>query len=99
MWDCHELGECRPCQESIVRSLKISDLKLYSFRVEIFPSPEGHEESDLATPRTMPWKGAQLVRSEALDNPIRSKVFRKRMFKELPPSMRTWLSFTSLMMG
>jgi hypothetical protein len=99
MWDRHELGECRPCQESIVRSLKISDLKLYSFRVEIFPSPEGHEESDLATPRTMPWKGAQLVRSEALDNPIRSKVFRKRMFKELPPSMRTWLSFTSLMMG
>jgi hypothetical protein len=48
MWDCLELGECRPSQESIVRSLKIDDLKLYTFYVEIFPSPEGHGENDLA---------------------------------------------------
>jgi hypothetical protein len=34
-----------------------------------------------------------------MDNPIWSKVFRNRIFKEPPPSMRTRLSLTSLMMG
>jgi hypothetical protein len=47
----------------------------------------------------MPWKGARLGHSIALDNPIWSKVFKNRMFRELPPSMRTQLSFTSLTMG
>jgi hypothetical protein len=46
MWDRHELGECRPSQESVVCSLKIGDLKLYSFCVEIFLSPKGHEKND-----------------------------------------------------
>jgi hypothetical protein len=48
---------------------------------------------------TMPWKGAQLECIKDLDNLIRSKVFRNKMFRELPPSMRTQLSLTSLMMG
>jgi hypothetical protein len=48
IWDLHELGECRPSQESIARSLEIGDLKLYSLCAEIFLSPEGHGESDLA---------------------------------------------------
>jgi hypothetical protein len=48
MWDRHELGECRPSQESILRSLKIDDLKLHSFHVDIFLSPEGHVENNLA---------------------------------------------------
>jgi hypothetical protein len=47
MWDCHEFGECRPSQESVVHSLKISDLKLCSFRVKIFSCPEGYGKSDL----------------------------------------------------
>jgi hypothetical protein len=34
-----------------------------------------------------------------MDNLIWSKVFRNRMFRELPPSMRTQLSLTSLTMG
>jgi hypothetical protein len=48
MWDCHKLGECQPSQESIIQSLKMGDLKLYGFRVEIFLCPEGHGENDLA---------------------------------------------------
>jgi hypothetical protein len=48
MWDHHELGECQPSQESIVRSLKISDLKLYGLCAEIFLNPEGYGKSDLA---------------------------------------------------
>jgi hypothetical protein len=47
MWDHHEFGECRPSQESIVHSLKIGDLKLYTFRAKNFPSPEGYMKSDL----------------------------------------------------
>jgi hypothetical protein len=47
MWDCYELGECRPSQENVVCSLKIGDLKLYSLRVEIFLSPEGYVKRDL----------------------------------------------------
>jgi hypothetical protein len=34
-----------------------------------------------------------------LDNTIWEKVFKNRMFRELPPSTRTQLSFTSLTMG
>jgi hypothetical protein len=34
-----------------------------------------------------------------MESPIWLKVFRSRMFKELPPSTRTWLSLTSLTMG
>jgi hypothetical protein len=34
-----------------------------------------------------------------LDNPIWSNIFKNVMFKELPPSTRTRLSLTSLMMG
>jgi hypothetical protein len=52
-----------------------------------------------AAPGTMPWKGTRLGCSRDLDNPIWSKVFRNIMFKELPPSTRTQLSLTSLMMG
>jgi hypothetical protein len=48
MWNRHKLGECQPSQEIIVRSLKISNLKLYGLHVEIFLSPEGHGKSDLA---------------------------------------------------
>jgi hypothetical protein len=63
MWDRHGLGECRLSQESIVRILKIGDLKLYSFCVEIFLSPKGYEKRDLtdrvtAAPGTMSWNGA-----------------------------------------
>jgi hypothetical protein len=47
MQDRHELGECRPSQESIVRHLKIGDLKLCSLRAEIVLSLEGYEKSDL----------------------------------------------------
>jgi hypothetical protein len=47
----------------------------------------------------MSWNGAQLGCSADLDNPIWTKVFRNRMFKELPPSTRTRLSLYSLMMG
>jgi hypothetical protein len=47
----------------------------------------------------MPWKGSRLGHNIDLDNRIRSKVFRNRMFRELAPSMRTQLSLTSLMMG
>jgi hypothetical protein len=48
MWDHHELGECQSSQGSIVCNLKIGNLKVYSFHVEIFLSPEGHGENDLA---------------------------------------------------
>jgi hypothetical protein len=51
------------------------------------------------TPGTMPWKGARLGCSKDLDNPIWSKFFRNRMFRELPWSTRTQLSLTSMMMG
>jgi hypothetical protein len=47
----------------------------------------------------VPWKGAQLGHNRDLDKPIWSKVFKNRMFRELPPSMRTRLSLTSLTMG
>jgi hypothetical protein len=47
MWDHHELGECWLSQENVVRSLEICDLKLYSLRVEIFPSPKGYGKRDL----------------------------------------------------
>jgi hypothetical protein len=46
--NCYKLGECQPSQESIIRSLKIGDLKLYGLRAEIFRSSECHRKSDLA---------------------------------------------------
>jgi hypothetical protein len=52
-----------------------------------------------AASRTMSWKGARLGHNIDLDNPISSKVFRNRMFREQLPMMRTRLSLTSLMMG
>jgi hypothetical protein len=51
MWNRHELGECRPSQESVVRSLKISHLELYSFSSEVLPSPEGYGKRDLTDGR------------------------------------------------
>jgi hypothetical protein len=53
----------------------------------------------VATLGTILWKGALLKCSVDLDSPIWSKVFKNRMFRELPPSMRTRLSLTSLSMG
>jgi hypothetical protein len=47
MWDHHELREGRPSQESVVHSLKIDDLKLYSLCAEIFLSPEGYRKRNL----------------------------------------------------
>jgi hypothetical protein len=46
-WYRHELGECRLFQESILRSLEIDDIKLYSLHAEIFPSPKGYRKRDL----------------------------------------------------
>jgi hypothetical protein len=46
--DSHELGECRPSQKIVVCNLKISNLKLYVLRQEVFPSLEGHGKEDLA---------------------------------------------------
>jgi hypothetical protein len=56
--DCHELGECRPSQESIVHSLK-----LYVLRAKVFLSPEGQGKEDLANgccycPRDYAMKGS-----------------------------------------
>jgi hypothetical protein len=47
MRDRHELGECRSSQESVVRSLEIGDLKLYSLRIEIFLSLKAYGKRDL----------------------------------------------------
>jgi hypothetical protein len=52
-----------------------------------------------AAPGTIPWKGARLVCRMDLDSPIWSKVFRKRMLRELLPSTSTQLSLTSFTMG
>jgi hypothetical protein len=48
---------------------------------------------------TMPWIGARLGHNRDLDNPIWSKVFKNRMFRQLPPLTRTRLSLTFLTMG
>jgi hypothetical protein len=47
----------------------------------------------------MPWKGAQLGHNKDLNNPIWSKVFKNRMFRELPPLTWTRLGLTCLTMG
>jgi hypothetical protein len=52
-----------------------------------------------AAPGTMPWKGDRLGHNIVLDNPIWSKVFKNKMYRELPPMPRTRWSFTSFMMG
>jgi hypothetical protein len=41
--DCHELGECRPSQESVVHSFK-----LYVLCAKVFLSAEGQGKEDLA---------------------------------------------------
>jgi hypothetical protein len=105
MRDHYELGKCRPSQESIVHNLKIGHLELYGFSLKVLPSPEGYRKRDLTDGRHcctgdyIPWKGARLVCRMDLDSPIWSKVFRKRMLSELPPSMSTQLSLTSFTMG
>jgi hypothetical protein len=43
----HQLDECRPSQQSVVRSLKIIHLKFYSFSLEVLPSLEGYGKRDL----------------------------------------------------
>jgi hypothetical protein len=43
----HELGECWPSRESVVRSLKIGHLESYIFSLEVLPSPEGYGKRDL----------------------------------------------------
>jgi hypothetical protein len=48
MGNYHKLGECWPSQESIVHSLKIGHLKLYSFSSEGLLSPEGCGKRDLS---------------------------------------------------
>jgi hypothetical protein len=50
-------------------------------------------------PGTMQWKGARLGHNRDLDRPIRSKVFKNKIFRELSPLMMTQLSLTSLTMG
>jgi hypothetical protein len=72
--------------------------------MKVFVCPKGHRKSDLvdgvaAAPVTILWKGARVKSSTHLDNPIWLKVFKNRIFRELPPSTRTRLSFTSLTMG
>jgi hypothetical protein len=47
MQNRYELGKCWSSQESIVRNLKIGDLKLYSSSLEVLPSPEGYKKRDL----------------------------------------------------
>jgi hypothetical protein len=102
--NCHELGEHRSSEEHIVCRFKIGYLELHVLGAELFLSSEGHGKRDLAdgvaaTLGTILCKGAQLKHSTDLESPIWSKVFKNRMFKELPPLMRTRLSLTSLMIG
>jgi hypothetical protein len=99
----HELGECRPPKERVVCHLEISYPELHVLSSNVLSCPEGHEKSDLpdgatAALGTILWKGARLGHSAHLDNPIWLKVFKNRMFRELPPSIRTRLSLMSLMM-
>jgi hypothetical protein len=47
MQNCHEYGECRPSQESVIHSLKIGHLELYSFSSDVLLSPEGYGKRDL----------------------------------------------------
>jgi hypothetical protein len=100
--DHHELGECRSSQQSGVRCLEVSYLKLLVFRMKIFPSPKGYRKSDLidkshCCTRNYAMRGSP-GHSIDLDNPNWWKVFKNRMFRELPPSIRTRMSFTSLTM-
>jgi hypothetical protein len=44
----HELGECWPSKESVVRCLEVGCIELQVFSTEVFSSPEGHGKSDLA---------------------------------------------------
>jgi hypothetical protein len=44
----HKLGECQSSEECIIRHLKVCYLKLQVFCMDVFPSPKGHRESNLA---------------------------------------------------
>jgi hypothetical protein len=102
MENCHELGQSRSSEECIVCHFKSGYLKLHVLGAILFLGPEeGYEENDLidgvaTAPSTTPWKGALLGCSADLGRPIWSNVFRKMMFRELPLSTSTQLSFTSL---
>ena len=50
-------------------------------------------------PGITPWKVEEQGSNSAYENPIWSYVFKNRMLSELPPSTRTRLSATSLMLG
>jgi hypothetical protein len=91
-------------RKCIVCRLKIGYLKLHVLGAEVLPSLKGQGKSDLADGGhccfgTFSWKGARLTRSTDLESSIWSKVFKNRMFRELPPSTRFRFSLTSLMMG
>jgi hypothetical protein len=66
----HKLGECRPSQEIVIHSLKISDLKLYGLCAEIFLSLEGHGKSDLADEGHCCTRDYAMDGSKDMDNPI-----------------------------
>jgi hypothetical protein len=44
----HKLGECRSSEECVIRRLKVCYLKLQVFCMDVFPSPKGDRESNLA---------------------------------------------------
>jgi hypothetical protein len=101
MENFHDLGQSRPSEECIVRHFKIGYLKLHILGEILFLGPERYVESDLidgvaTAPETTPWKGGLLGLTGDLGRPIWSNIFTKTMFRELPLSMSTWLSSTSL---
>jgi hypothetical protein len=102
--NCHELGECWPPEEWVVRHLEVGYLKLHLFSTEVFSSPEGHRKSDLADggccySGDYSLERSPMERSADLDSSIWLNVFKNNMFRELSPLTRTQLSLTSLTMG
>jgi hypothetical protein len=96
----HELGECRSPQESVVHRLDVGNHKLQVFCAKVFLGPKVFGPMGVtATLGTMSWNRARLGHNADLDNPIWQIVFKNRMFRELPHSRRTQLSFTSLTLG
>jgi hypothetical protein len=47
MRDCCKLGKCLSSKESVVHYLKVGNLELQVFSMEIVLSPKGHEKSNL----------------------------------------------------
>jgi hypothetical protein len=45
--NCHELGECQPYEEGVVRCLEVGYLELQVFSAKVFPSLESYGKSDL----------------------------------------------------